>query len=74
MLAFFILIFTFLFLTVHSFFSVTSDKQSTVFLSFWIRIRIQQLKLMRIHADPDPQPWTAEYYSISGPHTFNVDS
>ncbi len=24
------------------------------FLAFWIRIRIQQLKLMRIHADPDP--------------------
>jgi hypothetical protein len=23
----------------------------------WIRIRIQQLKLMRIHADPDPKPW-----------------
>jgi hypothetical protein len=22
----------------------------------WIRIRIQQLKLMRIHAHPDPQP------------------
>jgi hypothetical protein len=22
-----------------------------------IRIRIQQLKLMRIHADPDPKPW-----------------
>ncbi len=22
-----------------------------------IRIRIQQLKLLRIHADPDPQPW-----------------
>jgi hypothetical protein len=27
------------------------------FLPSWIRIRIQQLKLMRIHADPDPQPW-----------------
>ena len=26
------------------------------FLPSWIRIRIQQLKLMRIHADPDPQP------------------
>jgi hypothetical protein len=24
------------------------------FLPSWIRIRIQQLKLMRIHADPDP--------------------
>ncbi len=22
-----------------------------------MRIRIHQLKLMRIHADPDPQPW-----------------
>jgi hypothetical protein len=22
-----------------------------------IRIRIQQLKLMRFHADPDPKPW-----------------
>ena len=22
-----------------------------------MRIRIQQLKLMRIHADPDPKPW-----------------
>jgi hypothetical protein len=27
------------------------------FLPSWIRIRIQQFKLMRIHADPDPQPW-----------------
>jgi hypothetical protein len=27
------------------------------FLPSWIRIHIQQLKLMRIHADPDPQPW-----------------
>jgi hypothetical protein len=26
------------------------------FLPSWIRIRIQQLKLMRIHADPDPDP------------------
>jgi hypothetical protein len=26
-------------------------------LPSWIRIRIQQLKLMRIHADPDPKPW-----------------
>ncbi len=26
-------------------------------LPSWIRIRIQQLKLMRIHAYPDPQPW-----------------
>jgi hypothetical protein len=24
------------------------------FLASWIRIRIQQLKLMQIHADPDP--------------------
>jgi hypothetical protein len=34
-------------------------------LPSWIRIRIQQLKLMRIHADPDPdtdpdpKPWLA---------------
>jgi hypothetical protein len=29
------------------------------FLPSWIRIRIQQLKLMRFHADPntDPKPW-----------------
>ncbi len=27
------------------------------FLPSWIWIRIQQLKLMRIHADPDPKPW-----------------
>jgi hypothetical protein len=33
------------------------------FLPFWIRIRIQNLKFMRIHADsdpdpdPDPKPW-----------------
>ncbi len=34
------------------------------FFNFWgsfspceIRIQIQQLKLMRIHADPDPKPW-----------------
>jgi hypothetical protein len=26
------------------------------FFPSWIRIRIQQLKLMRIHADPDPKP------------------
>ncbi len=25
--------------------------------AIWMRIRIQQLKLMRIHADPDPKPW-----------------
>ncbi len=25
--------------------------------AIWMRIRIQQLKLMRIHADPDPEPW-----------------
>ena len=24
---------------------------------FWIRIRIQERKLMQIHSDPDPQPW-----------------
>ncbi len=34
------------------------------FLPSWIRIRIQQLKLMRIHADPDPdtdpKPWPDE--------------
>jgi hypothetical protein len=32
------------------------------FFPSWIRIRIQQLKLMRIHADPDtdpdPKPWS----------------
>jgi hypothetical protein len=28
-----------------------------VILPSWIRIRIQQLKLMRIHADLDPEPW-----------------
>ncbi len=27
-------------------------------MSSWIRIRIQQLKLMGIHEDPDPQPWS----------------
>ncbi len=27
----------------------------------WIRIRIQQLKLLRIHADPDPQPCRGRY-------------
>jgi hypothetical protein len=26
------------------------------FLPSWLRIQIQQLKLMRIHADPDPKP------------------
>jgi hypothetical protein len=26
------------------------------FLPSWIRIRIQQIKLMRIHADPDTDP------------------
>ncbi len=28
------------------------------FLPSWIRIWIQQLKFMRIHAVPDPQPWS----------------
>ncbi len=34
-------------------------------LPSWIRIRIQQLKLMRIHADldPDPQPWSHKYHT-----------
>ncbi len=26
------------------------------FISCWIRIRIQEANLMRIHADPDPDP------------------
>jgi hypothetical protein len=30
-----------------------------------IRIRIQQLELMRIHADPDPQPWLIEMHLTS---------
>jgi hypothetical protein len=33
-----------------------------------MRIRIQQLKLMRKHADPDPQPWPALVHRIRDPH------
>jgi hypothetical protein len=34
-----------------------------------MRIRIQQLKLMRINADPDPKPWAPRYdrYLIRDP-------
>jgi hypothetical protein len=43
------------------------------------QIRIQQLKLMRIHADPDtdPKPWSTRYvlvlFSVSDPHHFNAE-
>ncbi len=35
------------------------------FLPSWIRIRIQQLKLMRIHEDPDSQPWSIFVISLT---------
>ncbi len=35
----------------------TSSTGSGSRSAIWMRIRIQQLKLMRIHAEPDPKPW-----------------
>jgi hypothetical protein len=42
-----------------------------VLLPSWIRIRIQQLKLMRIQVDPDPQPWTICYLLVYN-HLFQL--